>query len=356
MVCIDGSTYGTFISDNAGWHAFAALRRHAVALRSMLSRGGRACHPGFTCYIMPHDHPHFDEYTSDRRLVLALALNLMLTIVEVVAGLFAGSLALVADAVHNLSDCGSFVIALVARRIGRWPSDELRTFGYRRAEIIGALVNLTILIVISLYLIYEALVRFFYPQKIDGWIVVGAAAIALVVNLATTILLYAASRHSLNVRAAYLHNLGDSFSSLGVIVAGVLILWFGIVWIDSVITLVVAGVILWQSIPHIRRSIHILMEGAPSDVETIALVAELQLVPGVAEIHHLHLWELDEHHRALEAHVVVERDQLDRWTLIKQELKLRLGERFDIHHSTLEFEAHDETACQPCPPSQPHRC
>ncbi len=305
---------------------------------------------------MPHDHPHVDEYTSDRRLVLALALNLLLTIVETVAGLLAGSLALVADAVHNLSDCGSFVIALVARRIGRWPSDELRTFGYRRAEIIGALVNLTILMVISLYLIYEATVRFFSPHSIDGGAVVTVAAVALIVNLATTVLLYAMSRGNLNVRAAYLHNLGDALSSLGVIVAGLMILWFQFVWMDSAITLIVAAVIVWQSLPDIRRSIHILMEGAPSDVETAALIAELQSVPGVTEIHHLHLWELDEHHRALEAHIVVEPRQLEHWAEIKHELKLRLGQRFDIHHSTLEFEAHDEDACQPCPQGERHRC
>jgi cobalt-zinc-cadmium efflux system protein len=301
---------------------------------------------------MPHDHSHTHEHTSDRRLVLALALNLLLTVVEVIAGLLSGSLALVADAVHNLSDCGSFVIALVARRIGRWPSDDLRTFGYRRAEIIGALINLTILIVISLFLIYEAIERYFYPRPIDGWIVVGVAAIALAVNAATTVVLYAMSRHNLNVRAAYLHNMADSFSSLGVIVAGAVILWFGVLWIDSMMTLVVAVFTIWHSLPDIRRSIHILMEGAPSDVETATLVAELQSVPGVAEVHHLHLWELDEHHRALEVHIVVEPAQLERWTVIKQELKLRLSERFDIHHSTLEFEAHDEGACEPCPPGE----
>jgi cobalt-zinc-cadmium efflux system protein len=305
---------------------------------------------------MAHDHQHFDQQTSDQRLMLALVLNLLLTVVEVVAGLLAGSLALVADGVHNLSDCGSFVIALVARRVGRWPSDELRTFGYRRAEIIGALINLTILVVISLYLIYEAVGRFFFPHAIHGWTVVGVAAIALAVNLSTTVLLYAMSRRNLNVRAAYLHNLGDSISSLGVIIAGLVIIWLGIVWIDSVITLIVAAFILWQSFPDIRRAIHILMEGAPSDVETAALLAELQSVAGVAEVHHLHMWELDEHHRALEAHIVVEPAQLDRWSAIKQELKLRLGERFDIHHSTLEFEARDEAACQPCPPGQDHHC
>src|SRR6478672_12987660 len=139
--------------------------------------------PPFSAYaFMPHDHSHTHEHTSDRRLVMALLLNLLLTVVEVTAGLLSGSLALVADAVHNLSDCGSFVIALVARRIGRWPSDELRTFGYRRAEIIGALINLTILIVISLFLIYEAISRFFFTEPIDGWIVVAVATVALSVN------------------------------------------------------------------------------------------------------------------------------------------------------------------------------
>jgi cobalt-zinc-cadmium efflux system protein len=304
---------------------------------------------------MPHDHSHSHEHTSDRHLVVALALNLLLTVVEVIAGLLSGSLALVADAVHNLSDCGSFVIALVARRIGRWPSDDLRTFGYRRAEIIGALINLTILIVVSLYLIYEAVERYFYPRPIDGGTVVAVAAIALAVNAATAAVLYAMSRQNLNVRAAYLHNMADSFSSLGVIVAGVVILGFGVLWIDSAMTLAVAVFTIRHSLPDIRRSIHILMEGAPSDVETAALLSALRAVSGVADVHHLHLWELDEHHRALEAHIVVAPAQLDRWTLIKQELKLRLSERFDIHHSTLEFEAHDEGECKPCPPGQ-HRC
>jgi cobalt-zinc-cadmium efflux system protein len=304
---------------------------------------------------MPHDHVHTHEHTSGQRLMLALALNLLLTVVEVIAGLLSGSLALVADAVHNLSDCGSFVIALVARWVGRWPSDEQRTFGYRRAEVVGALVNLTILIVISLYLIYEAVVRFFTPEEIDGWIVVAVAAIALAVNAATTAVLYAASRDNLNVRAAYLHNMADSFSSLGVMVAGAVILWFGVLWIDSAMTLAVAVFTIWHSLPDIRRSIHILMEGAPSDVETEKLIAELQSVPGVAEVHHLHMWELDEHQRALEAHIVVEPEQLSRWTAIKQELKLLLSQHFDIQHSTLEFEAHDEAACQPCPPGR-HQC
>jgi cobalt-zinc-cadmium efflux system protein len=305
---------------------------------------------------MPHNHSHADDSMSDRRLVWSLVLNLLLTIFEVAAGAFAGSLALMADAIHNLSDCGSFVIALIARRIGRRPIDDRRTFGYRRAEIIGALINLTILVITSVYLIYEAIERLFAQHPINGWVVVVAAGVALVVNVATAALLYALSRGNMNIRAAYLHNLGDSLSSLGVIISGVLILWFDVVWVDSLVTLLVSAYILWQSVPDMKRSIHILMEGAPADVNADELVTALQAVPGVDEVHHVHLWELDEHERAMEAHIVVAADRIDQWFEIKRQLKAVLDERFHIHHSTLELECRDEE-CQPCPPGQrPHRC
>jgi len=297
-----------------------------------------------------HDHPHLEDYLSDHRLVLAVGLNLLLTVVEALAGLLAGSLALVADALHNFSDCGSLVIALVARRIGRLPSDARRTYGYGRAEIVGALINVTILMVIGLYLAIEALRRLFTPQSIDGWLVVVVAGVALVVDVATAGLLYALSRRNLNVRAAYLHNLADAFSSLGVIVAGGFILMVGMYWTDAAITLAIAGYIFWQSISILRRSIHILMQGAPADVDAAALVAELQSIPGVIEIHHLHLWEMDEHERALEAHVVVDEAHLARWAEIKREIKLRLDQLFRIRHSTVEFEGPNEASCAPCSP------
>jgi cobalt-zinc-cadmium efflux system protein len=299
---------------------------------------------------MAHDHSHGTENLSDRRLVAAIVLNLVLTLVEAGAGFLVGSLALLADALHNFNDVGSLILALIARRIGRMPSDDRRTFGYRRAEIIGALINLTVLVVIGLYLAYEAIVRFFQPHAIDGWPVVGVAGVALAVNVATAALLFAMSRGNLNMRAAYLHNLGDAFSSVGVIVAGVMILWFGVYWVDPFVTLVIAGYILWQSVAMMGRSIHILMEGAPADVDPNELTAALQAIPGVVEIHHLHLWELDEHHRALEAHVVVDDAHLARWAEIKREIKRLLGDRYHIHHSTVEFESPGEGACEPCPP------
>jgi cobalt-zinc-cadmium efflux system protein len=299
---------------------------------------------------MAHDHSHAAEHLGDRRVVIAVALNLLLTIVEAVAAIFSGSLALAADALHNFSDCASLLVALIARRIARRPSDRLRTFGYRRAEIVGALVNLTTLVIIGLYLVYEALYRLFYPTQIEGWIVVLIATVALVIDVATAMLLWALSKGNLNMRAAFLHNMGDAFSSVGVIVAGAAILWFDAYWVDAVATLVIAGYVLSLSLPLMARSIHILMEGAPSDVDLDKLAADLQTIPGVREVHHVHAWELDEEHRAVEAHVVVEAGFLPRWVEIKQEAKTRLRTNFRIHHSTLEFETPDEPQCEDCPP------
>jgi cobalt-zinc-cadmium efflux system protein len=305
---------------------------------------------------MPHEHSHIDAQLSDRRLVAAIALNLLLTLVEAIAGLFAGSLALLADALHNFNDCGSLVIALVARRVARRPSDVRRTFGYRRAEVVGALINLTILVVVGLYLVGEGIHRLFAPAEVDGWIVVVVAAIALAVDLGTAMLLFAMSRGNLNVRAAYLHNLTDAIASVGVIVAGAAILFWDARWFDPLVTLIIAAYILWQSLSMMARAIHILMEGAPAGVHNETLVDELEAISGVVEVHHVHIWELDEHHRALEAHIVVDDDHLQRWTEIKQEIKRHLGERFDVHHSTLEFEARGEEACKPCPPGTRHHC
>ncbi len=298
-----------------------------------------------------HSHSHDTELLSDRRLIFAVVLNLVLTFVEAAAGIFSGSLALLADALHNFGDVGSLILALVARRIGKRPSDDRRTFGYKRAEIIGALINLTILIIIGLYLVYEAAMRFWHPEPIDGWVVVGVATVALVIDLATVALLFTMSRGNLNLRAAYLHNLGDALSSVGVIIAGAAVIWFGATWVDPVATLIIAAFILWQSFGMMRRSIHILMDGAPDDVNAEELIAELQAIEGVVEVHHVHLWEMDEQNRALEAHVVVDDAHIARWADIKRDIKSRLADRFHIHHSTVEFESPGEEACEPCSPA-----
>ena len=283
-----------------------------------------------------HHHHHNLEIIGDRRLGFAIIINILLTVAQVIGGVVSGSLSLIADALHNFSDAGSLLIAYAARKIGRQPADQLRTFGYQRAEVIAALINLVVLVIVGLYLIYEAIWRFFDPQIITGWAVVIVASIALVIDLATAILTYTMSKDSVNIRAAFIHNVSDALSSVGVIIVGALILLFQWYWTDTLITLLIAGYVLYQAILLLPKTIHILMEGAPENININDVVRAMEAVEGVSNVHHVHLWQLDEHRNALEAHVVIH--DFSETESIKQLLKLEIEKTFSISHSTLEFE------------------
>ncbi|VAW77704.1 Cobalt-zinc-cadmium resistance protein CzcD [hydrothermal vent metagenome] len=287
---------------------------------------------------MSHDHAHQHDIESmgDRRLLLAIIANMLLTVAQVIGGIVSGSLSLIADALHNFSDASSLLLAWLARRIGRQPADELRTFGYQRAEVIAALINLVTLVIIGLYLIYEAAWRVFDPQVIEGWIVVIVAGIALVVDVATAVLTWSMSKNSMNIRAAFLHNVSDALASVGVVIAGTLILLYGWYWTDTALTLVIAAYVLYQAASLLPKTIHLLMEGTPEGLTVADVKAGMEAVEGVQNVHHIHLWQIDEHRSALEAHVVIA--CFEDTASIKDALKVLLGESFDIAHSTLEFE------------------
>lgn len=288
---------------------------------------------------MSHDHHHHglaSAFGGDRRLVIAISVNVLLTVAQIIGGVFAGSLALIADAIHNLSDAAALGIALIARRIARVPADDDHTFGHGRAELIGAVFNLSWLIFIGLFLIVEAIKRILDPQPVEGWTVVIVAGIALVVDLWTVLLTYRMAKDSMNIRAAFIHNLSDALASLGVIVGGVLILTFGWHFIDAVVTLAIAGYILAHAGIEIPKAIHILMQGVPRDLDVAEVTADLTQVEGVIEIRHVHIWHIDEHRRSFEAHILVH-GQSD-MEPIKLALRKRLADDFDITHSTLEFE------------------
>ena len=240
-------------------------------------------------------HPAPDEVEAgDRRIALALAVNLGLTAAQVAGGILSGSLALIADALHNFSDAISLVIAFAARRIARRPRDEAMTFGYGQVEVVAALINYTTLIVIGLYLLYEAALRLVDPQPVEGWMVVVIAGVALVVDLAAAALTHAMSRTSVNIRAAFLHNVADALGSVAVIVAGTLILLYDWRLVDPIVTALIAGYILWQALIEIGPVIRILMLGSPPDVETGAVLDAVRALDGVADLHHAHFWQMDE--------------------------------------------------------------
>lgn len=290
-------------------------------------------------------HHHVDPDAGDGKIAAAVAINLGLTLAQIVGGLVSGSLSLIADALHNFSDAISLIIAFGARKIARLPANADMTFGYGRIEAVAALINYTTLIVIGLYLAYEAVMRFAAPEPVTGWIIVAVAGFALLVDLGTAALTYRASKSSVNIRAAFLHNVADALGSVAVIIAGTLVLLFGWTWVDPLVTLMIAGYILWQSATEFPKVARILMLARPAGIETEDVIATMRAVPGVVDVHHVHLWIMQEHGNALDAHVVAA-SETDPGALRKA-VKSQLLDTFDLHHTTLELETETDRCIDP---------
>ncbi|MBV7408077.1 cation diffusion facilitator family transporter [Maritimibacter sp. DP1N21-5] len=294
-----------------------------------------------------HGHHHMDPDAGDRAVAAAVGVNVLLTVAEIVGGILSGSVALIADAVHNLSDAASLAIAWFARRIGRWPTDAAMTFGYKRAELVAALINLTTLVVIGLYLIYEAVDRLLNPTEIAGWLMIIVSVFALVVDLVTALLTYRLSKESVNIRAAFLHNVADALGSIAVIVTGVLILNFGWLWADPVATFLIAGYILWMAFGEMRGVIRMLMLGTPPGIDPEAVIAAMEAERGVTGVHHFHVWQITENVTSVEAHLVTEAGDLAGVAAVKSRVRDMLGKQFGIGHVTLDTETTGDTCSTP---------
>lgn len=307
----------------------------------------RRPHPGHD-----HGHVHLDPKSGDRRVAVAIWANGLLTVAQIIGGILSGSLALVADAIHNFSDMASLVIAFGARKLARRPPEATMTFGYGRIEIVAALINYTSLIIVGLFLAYEGTMRLFDPPSVEGWTVVILGSVALAVDALTALLTYSMQKGSVNIRALFLHNLSDALASIAVIVGGVLILLYDIRWVDPAITIGIAVYILWLAFTEIGQPIRILMLGSPPDIDTEAVIAVVEEIDGVVAVHHTHFWQMQEHKAALDTHVVIPGDRWEDLEGIKAAIKTRLLREFDIEHSTLEFdrqEAKPESTSRYCP-------
>jgi cobalt-zinc-cadmium efflux system protein len=296
-----------------------------------------------------HGHAHGTE-AGEGRLILSILLNLLITIVEVIGGLLSGSLALLSDALHNLSDTTSLGVSWATLRISKRPADINRTFGYRRAQIIGAFINLVTLVVIALFLVSEAAERYLDPQPIDGAIMLSVALVGLAANLLTAVLLYRQSKHSLNIRSAFIHIVSDAVSSVGVVFGGLLIILYELYIVDIFLTILISIYILYQSFHLLRQTARILMQSVPEGIQLANVNKEVRSIEGVLDIHHVHIWQLDEANMNMEAHIVIDPNNLSEMPRIKQDVKQRLRNEFGINHSTLEFEFGDcdEAADEGC--------
>lgn len=284
-----------------------------------------------------HEHNHDISGVSGTKLIFIVLLNFIITAAEVVGGLYAGSLSLISDALHNFSDGISFIISYLAIKIADKTKDEKKTFGYKRATILAALVNSSVLIVISIYLFKEAYFKFIDPQKINGEIVIWVAFIGLVANIIGVMLLQNGSKKDMNLKSSYLHLLSDALSSVAVVIGGVLIYYFKIYWIDPVLTILIGLFVMKESLEIVKKAVHILMQGTPEDIDIEEIVEAIQRIENVGRVHHVHAWSLDESNINFEAHINVKDMLVSDTKKILEEIKHELLD-FGINHVTIQFE------------------
>jgi cobalt-zinc-cadmium efflux system protein len=290
---------------------------------------------------MARSHTHADSRANDTsglRLFATLLLNLVITAVELVGGIASGSLSLVSDAFHNLGDAASVVISYGAIRLRRRQYSARHTFGFKRAEIMAAFINSAALIAITLFLFYQAARRLAHPEAVHGEVMMLVALVGIAANLAGTLILKRGARESLNIKAAYLHMLSDVVSSVGVVIGGIAITLWKVYWIDPVITIAIGLYIGKESIETLLSAVHVLMEGAPSGVSLESLRDAIEEVPGVKNVHHLHLWSVGEHDVHAEAHVEVEDMLISRSAELRSQIQHLLSDRFGVGHVTLQIE------------------
>ena len=285
-----------------------------------------------------HTHHHHRK-VNEKNLLTVTFLNLVITIVEIAGGLLSGSLALLSDALHNLSDTFATFIAYLATLIGKREANHKKTFGYKRLEILAALINAVILIVMSAFLIREAWHRLQDPAPINSMIMLVVGMIGLLANLYAVLILRKDAGRSINVRAAYVHLIGDSLSSVVVILGSVAIRLFKIEWIDPVITVIISIYIIRSGFVILKQSVNILMQSAPDNLDLSQIKLRVEQEQQVLNIHHIHAWMLTDNEVHLEAHVELENDlKLSQVKQIQGRIEKLLRKDFGIVHITLQFE------------------
>ncbi|MCL5772070.1 MAG: cation diffusion facilitator family transporter [Actinobacteria bacterium] len=282
-------------------------------------------------------HSHDISNLSGKKIFWVTILNAVITIAEIFGGIISGSLALVSDSMHNLSDTISIALSYFANKIAQKPKNAKKTYGYKRAEILAAFFNSTVLFAISLFLIYEAYKRFKSPEIIDGSLMIIIAAIGLVANLISVYLLEKGSHSNLNIKSSYLHLLSDTISSVGVIIGGIVIKLWKITWIDPVITILISLYILKETWRILVKAIDILMQSsAPIDYDKIK--KEIEKIDKVKNIHHVHSWMVNENTINFEAHIDLEDMKLSEAEKIYEKIEHILKTRYGISHVTIQAE------------------
>lgn len=274
---------------------------------------------------------------NGRRFLVVTILNATITVVEIIGGVVSGSLALLSDAFHNFGDSLSIIMGYVAQVVAGRPENSRRTYGYRRAEILSAFLNALFLIIMSIFLIVEAIQRLSQPTRINGKIMLIVAVIGLIANLLSALLLHAGSHDSLNIKATYLHVLSDSLSSVAVIIGAIILMYVNVPWLDPLLTIVVAIYIAMEAWPIIKKTIEILMQSAPQ-LDYDAIKKDILGIDGVEGVHHVHAWSMDEHRVIFSAHINCRDMRISDCEQVYRQIEKLLTTKYNISHVTLQAE------------------
>ncbi len=296
---------------------------------------------------MAHNHAHSNSQSSShshpdlkgRKLLLSIFLNIGITVAQVIGGLISGSLSLISDALHNFSDVLSLIVSYIADRYSKKDASVTKTFGYKRAEIIAAFVNSATLIVVAIYLIYEAIIRFSDPHIIESSLVIWLAILGIVFNGFSVLLLFKDSKSNMNMRSAYLHLFTDMAASVAVLIGGLLMKYYEWFWVDSLLTVLIALYLLIMGYGLLKRSFKVLMLFTPDDINLEVIHDAVCSIEGIKNIHHIHIWQLNEQETHLEAHVdFYENVTLTQFDLILLKVEKKLYHDFGINHVTIQPE------------------
>ena len=290
---------------------------------------------------MAHNHSHFGDLArqTTTRIALALGCTLAFVVIEAVAGYWSNSLALLSDAVHNVTDAIALGLSWYAMRLTARPANSQKTFGYHRAGILVALANSASLVLIALGILREAYLRFLFPAAVEANILIGVGLLAVAINLGTAWLVKQGSDHDLNLRSAFTHLMGDVASTIGAVIAGIVIAFTGLNWFDPLVSVLISALILRTAWSILQEAVNILLEGTPQDLDMPVLVRDLQAVSGVRGVHDLHAWSITQNLRALSAHIVTGEVSPGTHVQIRRAVNEVLSHNYNITHVTLQLES-----------------
>ena len=291
-----------------------------------------------------HSHLRAAAKQTTHRLSLSLFLTLAFVVIEAGAGIFANSLALLTDAAHNLTDVIALGLTWFAVRVTAQPANAQKTYGYHRAGILVALLNSTTLVLISLGIFYEAYRRFVNPPEVESSILIGVGLVAVVINFATALLVHRGSEHDLNLRSAFVHLMGDVLSTVGAVIAGVIIYFTDANWLDPLVSALIGFLILYNAWGILRDAVDILLESTPRDVNVHTMVKDIARVNGVIGVHDVHVWSLTQSLRTMSAHILTDDVNISAGAEIQRQINELLSHRYNITHATLQLE------CVECSP------